>query len=463
MAGTTLDNAAQDTRDLFNRGLGAMERGNLDYAITTFFACLEKDPTLVDVRKFLYVAEVKKFKAEKSGSLIDVLSTIAGTPFLIGALLSIKRGVPMKAIRTVETLLRDAPLNIHFITMYCRAAEAADMTEVAVQTLATAREHFPANTTILSWLGHLYLKVNQPAKARECFENVVTLRPNDGNAVKELKNAMALQSLSKDGWDAAGTGNAGYQGLLKSTKEAGLIEKEAKAVRSTSDTDALIAETKLKIQREPGNVNYLRALANLYVTQRLFDEAMDTLRKAQELRGSADPEIDASIGATMLKKFDHQVAELTSKGDRAAAEDLREQRNDFFFDNIQQRVAKYPNDLNLRYELGVALCGRSMFNEAIQQFQLSQRNPRWHIKSLYHLGLCFKAKKQYDLALDQFGKAASELISMDSTKKDVYYEMGLIKEAMDDLTGAQQLFKEIYQADIAYKDVARRVEQGYGR
>jgi tetratricopeptide (TPR) repeat protein len=165
----------------------------------------------------------------------------------------------------------------------------------------------------------------------------------------------------------------------------------------------------------------------------------------------------------MLKKFDHQVTELTSNGDRAAAEDLRERRNDFFFDNIQQRVAKYPNDLNLRYELGVALCGRSMFNEAIQQFQLSQRNPRWHIKSLYHLGLCFKAKKQYDLALDQFGKAALELISMDSTKKDVYYEMGLIKEAMDDLTGAQQLFKEIYQADIAYKDVARRVEQGYGR
>lgn len=462
MAITTLDSVSQDIRDLFHKGLGAMERGNYDYAISTFFTCLEKEPTLIDVRKFLYAAEIKKFKAGGSNKLTDFLTTLMGVPFMLKAFLAMDRS-PMNALRTLEIPMRDAPLNLHFISMHCRAAEAADMPELAVQTLTAAREYFPTNVQLLSRLGHLCLKVNQPSQARECFEMVVRLRPADGAALRELKNAMALQSLTKDGWEDAAADASGYQTVRKDTREASILEKESKAVRSISDTDALIEDTKAKIQREPSNINYRRALANLYVTQKMFDEAVETLRQAQELRGSADPELDAGISATALKRYDHQIAELNARGDRAAAEALLEQRNQFFFDDIQQRVAKYPNDLTLRYELGVTLYSRDMFNEAIQQFQLSQRNPRWHIKSLYYLGLCFKAKKQFDLALDQFEKASSELISMDSAKKDVYYEMGLIKEAMDDQTGALSFFKEIYQVDIAYKDVARRVEQGYGK
>lgn len=461
MAGTTLESVSQDVRDLFNRGLGSMERGNMDYAIATFFACLDKEPGLIDVRKYLYAAEIKKFKAGKSGKIVDLLSTIAGTPFMIQATILIERGAPMKALKVMETLLRDAPLNIHFIMTYCRAAEAADMTELAVQTMLAAREYFSTNAAFLSRLGHLCMKVNRPTEARNCFEEVHILRPNDGAVLRDLKNAMATESMVKD-WDKATPDAAGYQKVRKDSKEAEILEKESKAVRSGSDTEALIEETKAKIQREPGNVNYRRALANHYITLKQFDDAVATLQEAQEIRGSADPELDANISATVLKKYDHQIAELSNSGNRAAAEELREKRNEFFFDDVQQRVNKYPNDLTLRYELGVALCGRNMYNEAIQQFQLAQRNPRWHTKSLYYLGLCFKAKKQYDLAIDQFEKAASELISMDSTKKDIYYEMGLIKESMDDPAGAMEYFKQIYQVDIAFKDVARRVEQGYG-
>jgi len=461
MAGNTLESVSQDVRALFNKGLGAMERGNLDYAITTFFACLEKEPSLIDVRKYLYVAEVKKYKAGKSGGLVNTLSTVMGTPFMIQALIHIERGAPMKALKILEKILRDAPLNIHFVMLYCRAAEAADMTELAVQTLATAREYFSTNAAFLTKLGHLYMNVSRPTEARGCFEEVHKLKPGDGAVLRDLKNAMATESMTKD-WDKATPDASGFQKVRKDSKVAAINEMESKAVRSESDTDALIEDTKAKIQREPGNVNFRRALANHYITQKLFDEAITTLQQAQELRGSADPELDANIGSTVLKKFDYQIAQL-GNSNSSAVDKLREQRNEFLFNDIQQRVNKYPNDLTLRYELGVAYCDRGMYNEAIQQFQLSQRNPRWHIKSLYYLGLSFKAKKQYDLALDQFERAASELVAMDNTKKDIFYEMGLIKEAMDDPAGAVEYFKQIYQVDISFKDVAKRVEQGYSK
>jgi len=463
MAGTTLDSAPQEIRDLFHKGLGAMERGNFDYAINIFFMCLEKDPLLTDIRKYLYVSEIRKFKAGKPENSAHFMSTLMGIPLLVQAWISMNTGAFMKTLMTMEKLLKEDPLNVEFIKLYCKAALAADMPELAIQVLATAREHYPANVFLLSWLGELYMNANQPEDARDCYQSVVNLRPHDGAALKALKDSMAMQSLTKDGWATAGTGKTSYRDMMKDTKEATVLEQQAKAVRSQVDNESLIEDAKAKILREPGNVNYYRHLANLYINLKQFDSAISTLRQAQDLRGSADPEIDTTISATTLKKFDYEIAELTNAGNREGSEELRQQRNDFFFNDIQARVNKYPNDLNLRYELGVAFHGRNMFNDAIQQFQLSQKNPRWHIKSLYYLGLCFRAKEQYDLAIEQLERAASELISMDTAKKDVYYEMGLIKEAMGDHEGALAHFKEIYQVDIGYKDIARRVEQGYKR
>jgi tetratricopeptide (TPR) repeat protein len=100
-------------------------------------------------------------------------------------------------------------------------------------------------------------------------------------------------------------------------------------------------------------------------------------------------------------------------------------------------------------------------NEAIQQFQMAQRNPKNRIRALYYLGLCFKAKKQYDLATDQLNTASAELLIMDKTKKDVLYELGQVSELMGNTEKAVEFYKEIYQADISFRDVAQKIEAFY--
>jgi tetratricopeptide (TPR) repeat protein len=81
------------------------------------------------------------------------------------------------------------------------------------------------------------------------------------------------------------------------------------------------------------------------------------------------------------------------------------------------RVKRYPNDLQFRYEYGVVLYEHNRLNEAIEEFQLAQRNPQRRIRTLYYLALCFKQKQQYDIAIEQLQKAASEMTVMDETKK----------------------------------------------
>jgi len=124
-------------------------------------------------------------------------------------------------------------------------------------------------------------------------------------------------------------------------------------------------------------------------------------------------------------------------------------------------VQRYPNDLQFRYDLGVLLFQRGQLNEAIREFQISQRNPQRRTRSLYYMALCFKHKNQHDIAMEQLEKASSELHVMDDTKKDILYEMGIISELMKQPAKAAGFFKEIYSVDIGFKDVASRIEKAY--
>ncbi len=66
-----------------------------------------------------------------------------------------------------------------------------------------------------------------------------------------------------------------------------------------------------------------------------------------------------------------------------------------------------------------------------------------------------------DMAKKQFETAESELVSMDSLKKEVIYNLAEVIEAMGDKDAALEQFKKIYEVDYNYRDVAGRVESAY--
>jgi len=214
------------------------------------------------------------------------------------------------------------------------------------------------------------------------------------------------------------------------------------------------------VEAEPGNINYYRALVRLYSQRQRFDDAIETLQKAIVIN-PGDPELDRAMSQARIGKFDQDVAALKEAGDEAGALALGAERDQFMFDNMQERVARYPNDLRLRYEWGYLLYQHDYINESIQQFQLAQRSPKDRVRALFYLGLCFKHKEQYDLALEQLEKASSEVTGMDDTKKDVLYELGLILEIVGQKDKAAEYYKQIYQSDISYKDIAEKIEQAY--
>ncbi len=460
MAEVTLEEVPRKMREVFEKAVSAMERGNTDYATDMLMALLDTEPRLLQARKLLRAAQIKKFRESGGGAGRHLVSSLTGIGGVMAASASLK-SKPLKALQAAEKLMMKDPLNKQFYTLLAKAAIAAELPETAIHTLEAAREAEPDDIELLYWLGGLYKENGITDKARECFERIGTLRPNDPKAIKALKDAQAMDTMKTGRWTEAAGEVGGYRKVMKNAEEAQRLEQEAKAVKTASDTDALIAELLAKIEREPNNINYRRALADHYARAERLDEALATLREADRISGGGDPQIDRAISNLRIKQFDASIAALRAGGDEAGAQAAEQEKDAYLVSDAEERVKRYPNDLQFKFELGALLFEHGQYLEAIQQFQQSQRNPQRRIRSLYYLARCFEQKGQFDIAAEQLEKASSELSVLDNTKKDIIYELGVVYEQMGQREKAVDLFKQIYSVDISYRDVAERIEKSY--
>lgn len=452
----TLEQVPRKIRDLFEKAVSAIGRGNADYGLDMLKQVIAMEPRFLLARKNLRLAQVKTALAAKPTAMTHQMSTLKGTFTLMGAQGKLKKD-PKAALEGAEKLMALDPLNLSFLKFFAEAAEAAEMAEIAVQTLEIARPYYAKNVEFLRRLALLYINTNQPAGARDCYAAVAELLPNDQLAIKNLKDAAALDSMKTGGWEQKGS----FRDKLKDQKESIRLEQQAKSVKGDADVETLIAERLKDIQREPLNMNFRRALADLYVRAERYDDALQALDEATRTAGRSDPQIERTVSHIQTKKFDNAAAAARAAGDEAAAAAQEQAKATFLYEDAVAMVKRYPNDLQFRYELGYQYYLRKQYNEAIEEFQLAQRNPQRRTLALYHLALCFTAKGQVDIAFEQLQKAAAELTLMDDIKKDVVYQMGLLAEQMGRKEESIAFFKEIYSVDIKYRDISQRIESSY--
>ncbi len=459
MTETTIDEIPQKTRDVYHKALGLFERGNMDYAISLFSSCVQSDPSFLNARKYLWVARIQRFRKNRS-AIGHVLALVKTAPRYLTGLLWLSAGKSAKALHCADGILDELPLDRKTATLFAHSAENLGWLDVAIQALEVAREQYPDHLPTLKHLGNLYLKTEQTKEARQLFERLGELHPKDPDVLKALKNATALESMNRDGWEEASEKGGTFRDMVKDTDEAVRLERQAKAVKSEKDTDALIQDARAKIEAEPGNINYYRTLARLYLSLKDFEQAIGLLEQAMEI-SPGDPELDQALSAATVQKFDHEIAQLREAGDEDGAARQAQEKAAYEFENLQARVQRYPNDLSLRFEWGKALFESNRIEEAMQEFQRAQRSPKHRQDSLYYLGLCFRHKKQYDLAIDGLTRAAAEIESMTPMKKAIVYELGEVHELAGQPDEAARLFKQIYQVDIGYRDIRAKVEGSY--
>ena len=461
---TTQLNPAQQKRfqNLFNKGFAAFERGGLDMAVELLYQCLEIDPGNIRARKFLRMASLQRYTKKQHGALAAGLAELGGMGASMKAASALKAGKHAEAILAAEKALLAAPLSVKYETLAAQCCAAAGFHDSAALILETGLQVDMQNEALMNALIDAYTSNREWRKAREILVALVNKHPQDGALVSRLKDVDARMTMDDGGWNEVANSNdkEGYRKLIKNKDQAAKLDMANKAVVADGDAEARIAEQKAKIAKEPRNLNYYKGLARIYQQLKRYDEAVDILGKARELN-PADPELDRHLTMAKTQSYDARIEALQQAGDAEGAQNLSDERNQFVFDDLVTRVERYPNDLHLRYELGQQYLMYEAYDDAIQQFQLSQRAPKERTASLYGLASCFRQKGQRDMAIMQLEAALDQLPVMDDMKKAVLFDLGEIAEETGDVERAFKLYKEVYGADIAYKDIDEKMQRIY--
>ena len=456
MAEIKPEQAPRSARDKYNKGVEAMQRGNTDYAIELFAGAVEESPELLDARRRLRICQAKSSKTRKPNAIMNSLKAMGPMGTAKGNL----RKDPAKALAAAEKLMMLDALNADYVGVLVEASLAAGMPEVGVMSLEIAREANPTDLKLAEKLGDTYLLVKNGAGAREIFQALVKQKPNDQEILRKFKNSAAIESMTAGKWDDVSRNDdrSDYRKNLKNVEEAEKLEQMSKVQKSGDNVDAIIADYVRKIEKDPKNINYHRELARLYTESKQLELALETLDKANTISGGVDPVIERAIVETTLLVYDHNLAVLKEEGATADYEQTLAEKKAYQLEMAAERVNKYPNDLQFKYEYGVLLLEKGEIDLAIQNFQQSQRNPQRRIESLDRLGRCFKAKGIYDLAADQLKTAAEEIYVMDENKMAIYYELGDLYEKLGNKVEALKYYKEIYARDIGFRDVSAKLQ-----
>jgi len=459
MAGEKTDQSAQQAQNFYNKGVAAFERGNLDIAIDLLMQCVTLAPGFSRARKFLRAAQIAKFRKEKKSRMAVQMQEFSAMLMRMKIAGLLKAGKNETALLECEKLLSMNPLQSQNVELAVQVADASGHPDAALFTVEAAYENNPDDMLLLRRVAEYYMAVGEYDKARDAYVKLNAFLPNDQNIFKQLKDAEARMTMAS-GWEDAAGQKDGFRKLIADKDQAKKLDMQAKAVVAGSDADALIAEARAKIEKEPNNFNSYRALARLYTSSKRFDEAVATLESAREMNAS-DPELDRSITTTKIASYESRIEALKAAGDTAGTDALAAEMNQFVFDDLVARVQRYPNDLKLRFELGLQYYNNEYYDDAIGQLQLAQRSPKERVEALYYLAMCFAKKGQRDMAVMQLETANEQLPMMDDLKKKIVFELGDMAEQSGDVEKAFNYYKDVYGADIGFADIGARMERIY--
>ena len=451
-----------------------MELKNYDYAIQICQGLLQVVPDYLDARRLARRAALEKVKSVKK----SFFSGLGGgyQLSLLKASGLIKKNDLVTLFPLLEQILAEDPANIHANTLLQEAAMKWNppMKELAFFAFDTLIEANPKDIAQVQRYALYCMEKDEsgaprdPSRAVEMYNRILSSDPNNMVAIKGSKDAAAAQSVQQGGWEVAES----YRDLIKDKDEAISLEQQNRVVKSDEMIDDQIAELSAQVQAEPPSIDKSRRIAELYEKKEDFEHSLEWYQYALSLSGGADPTIVRKMSDIQLRQID-AAYKVREEFIAAAPDDpevprlqeemkaLEKQRASFTLSEARERVDRNPTDLLAHYELAVALMDADLPQDAIGHLQRARSNPSVRLKAMSKLGQCYVVRKMNDLAAKTFSDAISELGTMDSIKKDLLYNLGMVYENMQEKEKALDCFKQIYEVDYGYHDVAGRVEASY--
>lgn len=456
----TENELAPQLKNLWLKGVSALQLKNYDYAISLILSVVKQAPEFLEGRKVLRRAEGEKNRSQKKG-----LFGISLGGLKIPSVTSKKD--PWEAIAELEeNVFQKDPYNIGANQTLYDLAMRLNQPDLAAFALETIREGHQDNTRNMHVLAQHYMAHDQPEKASEVYRNILKVTPSDMDAIKGEKDAAAKTSMLRQGWQQGNLKSA-----MKDTKEAQQLEMLNRQGMTRDQMEALLAQLFEEYNQDQNNLNVVKRIADLYDKMELHENALSFYDWALQLN-PGDVALQARVEQVRNKVADLQLqamqAEIDANPDAPDIEEkrakllaIKRERLSKLLVEAKNKVERNPTDKQYRFDYATVLFEAEMYREAIPELQQAKSNPHIRNKALHMLGKCFSALNMNDLAIGAMQEAVKEIPAFNNEKKQLLYSLGLVYEKVGNSTEYLNCMKEIYNNDYGYLDVAHRVESSY--
>jgi len=448
-----------NVREIHEKGIAALQKNNLDYAIELFMQVLRQEPACFDTRQALRATQHRR-AGNKSGGLFKKF--LGATNTMTKGRLAL-RSVPLEALIIAEEALNDDPTNAGAHQLLADAALASGFPKTAILSLEVAFKFNPSDRKLAEKLSDTCSQAGQRARAEKILRELLELDPTDPGLNEKLKNLLASRTLTEGGYEALADGSGSYRDILKDKDQAVLLEQENRTVKDEDVADRLIKEYEARLATEGNNLKLMRDIAGLHEKRQDYDAAIGWYQRILDVGGVSDPLILKAMQDARLAAFDLQASRVDPNAPDAAAQvaAIQASRESFLLEDARRRAEANPTDLHVRFDLGELYLRAGRITEAIGELQKAQNNPNKRIAAMVLLAQCFARRNMNDLAARKLQDALKEKIVFDDEKKEIHYQLGCILEKMTKREEAIEQFKIIYEADISYRDVADKVDSYY--
>jgi tetratricopeptide (TPR) repeat protein len=449
-----------NVKALWLKALSAVQTKNHGYAVKLLLPVLKDAPAFLDGRKVLRNCESIVTGGPKKAATVFGIKT-GGAGMKISS--AVKKD-PAGAVNLIEAELEKDPYNSELNDSLFEAFNALGLPDSAAFALETVRQGHPENAKLLHKLAEFYISREQPFKAAEVYRDIIKHHPTDSAAIKGEKDCTARASMQKGGWSET----ADMKSLLRNQGESASLEEASKTGLTRDQLEDRRDRLAARYAEDVNNLPVVKDLAAIYEQLEDWENAFNYYNWGFQLsNGDVALQTKAGIMSDRMNEAYLKALEEYAKSNpddpeaQAVLAERKAARTAEAVEEAKRRVEINPTDPISRYELGQALFNAGDHSGAIPHLQQAKRNPHIQSKVLLLLGRTFKAKGMFDMAAKQLTDALADMHAMDNTKKEVLYEKGLIHEQMGDKEGALDAFKQIYEVDYGYRDVAQRVESSY--
>ena len=449
----TLKDVSPATKSAYTKAMTVMNQNNLQYAITLFKEIVQFDPGFLDAREKLRKCERDYYA--KMNAVAKAMGIAKSLPYITkGNMLKAKK--PKEAMDQAEEALAFNLFNPAALTLLADAAKRLGAMFISVEAYEFIVEKDDKNEANIVKLGDFYKADGQGIKYLTICQKLADKYPGDLEKLALLREAAALASMEKGKW------GQGEKSDFKKNLNTSNADQGDRIIRAEDDIREMIEKYSKEIEEGSESIDTRRRLAELYVRAEEYEKAIEAYTWIVDKMGTLDPAIDKAIEKANTAISQRKVQQMIAEGRPQEEIDAEKKANyDYRMERYQERIRLYPNDLQIRFEYAELLWEGGAVDDALEQFQIAQRNPQHRLIAIVYLGRCFAAKKQFDMAIEQFNRALGDMPTMNADKMFTLYHLGNTYDSMGKKKEALDCYKQIYAVDIKYMDVAERINKYY--